>query len=122
MSEGIPLWSPQLFAAPASAAHARFQVRADAATIADAVEQIVAAGGYTDFQMDDARERLRFRTPRSIWNWEMDVGITTTPMRRGSDVQIAIDVAPDRPFGAHDGEKNEAAIAQIQRQIEAAVG
>lgn len=122
MSEGIPLWSPHLYKAPASAAHARFHARADPAAIADAIAQIVVGGEHTDFQMDAERQRVRFRTKRTIWNWEMDVGITSTPMRRGSDVQIALDVAPDRPFGPHDAEKNEAAVEQIRRQIELAIG
>lgn len=121
MSEGIPLWSPNALTAPASAAHTRFHVHASTDAVADAVEQIVRGGGYTDLQSDDARQRLRFRTERTIWSWELEVGVTTTPMRRGCEVQLSLDVAPDRPYSEHDGEKNAAALEQIRRQIAAAV-
>lgn len=122
MSEGIPLWSAGLLTAPDSAAHARFHVHADADAVAAAVEQIVIGGEHTDLQVDDSRQHLRFRTKRTIWNWEMEVGVTSTPMRRGCEVQISLDVAPDRPFGPHDAEKNAAALEQIRWQLESAVG
>ncbi|WP_336641535.1 hypothetical protein [Microbacterium sp. USHLN272] len=121
MSEGIPLWSPAVLMAPDSAAHARFHVHGDADAVACAVEQIVIGGEHTDLQVDDSRRHLRFRTPRTIWSWELEVGVTSTPMRRGCEVLISLDVAPDRPFSPHDAEKNVAALEQIRRQIEAAI-
>jgi hypothetical protein len=121
MSEYATLPSLQLLTPP-SAAQARFHVRADAPAAADAVERIVVASGHTDLQMDDERQRLRFRTRRTIWNWEREVGVTITPMRRGCDVLIALDVAPDRPSSPYDAEKNTAAVEQLQRQLESTLG
>lgn len=121
MSEGIPLWAPDALTAPASAAHARFHVHAAPDAVADAVEQIVVGSQHTDFQADEARQRMRFRTKRTIWNWELEVGVTTTPMRRGCEVQLSLDVAPDRPYSPYDAEKNAAALEQIRRQIDAAI-
>jgi hypothetical protein len=120
MSEGISLWSPTM-TAPGSAAHARFHVLAGTDAVATAVEQIVTGGEHTDLQVDDSRQHLRFRTKRTIWNWEMEVGVTASPMRRGCEVQLSLDVAPDRPFSPYDAEKNSAALEQIRRQIEAAI-
>lgn len=120
MSEGMPLWSPsRMLTAPTSAAHARFHVHAETDAVAAAVEQIVIGGEHTDLQVDDSRQHLRFRTQRTIWNWEWEVGVTSTPMRRGCEVQISLDVAPDRPYSPYDAEKNAAALAQIRGQIEA---
>ncbi|MFS0853613.1 hypothetical protein [Microbacterium sp. 179-I 3D4 NHS] len=119
MSEHATLASWQALTAPSSAAEVRFHVRADAAAVADAVERIVAGGDHGDLQMDDERQRIRFRARRTIWNWEREIGVTTTPMRRGCDVHIALDVAPNRPSSPHDAEKNAAAVEQLRRQIEA---
>lgn len=121
MSEGIPLWSPAMLTAPDSAVHARFHVHADTDAVASALEQIVIGGDHTDLQVDDSRQHLRFRTKRTIWNWEMEVGVTTTPMRRGCEVHISLDVAPDRPFSPHNAEKNAAALEQLRRQIDGAL-
>ena len=118
MSESIPLWSPSMLTAPASAAQTRFHVSGDTDDVAVAIMQIVVAGGHTDLQMDDDRRRLRFRTKRTIWSWELEVGVTTVPMRRGCEVQLSLDVAPDRPYSPYDGEKNAAALDDIRRQIE----
>lgn len=118
MSESIPLWSPTMLTAPASAAQARFHVSGDPDDVAIAIMQIVVGGGHTDLQMADDRRRLRFRTKRTIWSWELEVGVTTVPMRRGSEVQLSLDVAPDRPYSPYDVEKNVVALDDIRRQIE----
>ncbi len=104
----------------ASAAHERFAVTAPAAAVADAVERIVAEGEHTDLQIDDERQRLRFRTPQTIWVGEQEVGVTLVPMRRGCEVHVTVDVAPGPPPSAHDAEKNAVAVAQVRRQIELA--
>lgn len=106
---------------PTSAADTRFALTVAADVAAAAVERIALDEGGTDLQADEERRRLRFRMPQTIWHWEREVGVTIVPMRRGCEIEISLDVVPGVPVDTADVEKNAAALAQLQRQIERAV-
>ncbi len=106
---------------PSSAAATRFALTVAADVAAAAVERIALDEGGTDLQADEERRRLRFRMPQTIWHWEREVGVTIVPMRRGCEIEISLDVVPGVPVDTADVEKNAAALAQLQRQIERAV-
>lgn len=105
-----------------SEASTTFHTSADPATVAAAVGRVITENKHKLLgQSPDGRE-IGFETRKTLFNWELEGRVTTTPAAAGSDVTVTLDVHHNRPPAALDGVKNRKAVEKLSGQIQTALG
>lgn len=105
-----------------SAATASFHTSADVAAVAAGVGAFIAEKKHKSVAQSADGTAIDFLTKKTMFNWELAVRVTTTPAAAGSDVNIVLDVAPNRPAALMDGAKNRKAVEKLSAELQSRLG
>lgn len=105
-----------------SEASSSFHTTADIATVAAAVNKLIADKKHRPVGQADDGSMIDFLTKKTMLNWELAVRVVTTPAASGSDVTVTLDVGLGRPPAVMDGMKNRKAVEKLSAELQSLLG
>ncbi|PII84431.1 hypothetical protein BMH32_07220 [Leucobacter sp. OLJS4] len=104
-----------------TSAEAQIELPNDPASVAAAVERVVAEAGHQLAGVSDDRLAFAVITKKTLLSWELATGIEITPTPQGSRLAIYLANMPGRPKALLDGPKNKKVAQKLAERIRAAV-
>ncbi|MGO2746391.1 hypothetical protein [Microbacterium sp.] len=105
-----------------SEATTSFHTPADVATVAAAIQRVLAENKHKVLGQSPDGSQIDFQTKKTLLNWELIGRAVTVPGEAGSDVHLSLDLHHNRPPAALDGVKNRKALEKLTGQIQSALG
>lgn len=103
-----------------SAAVATFEVPASPQEASEAVHRVISENKHRLVGQSPDGLEITFLTRKTMLSWELDGRVQITPSGSGSQVDLHVDTAPQRPKALLDGKKNRKSADKLVEQIKAA--